>query len=98
VALCNHFKQPVDKQIFFPGFDQTIKIFTDVIWWVGKDQIDTFGGDLFKFGKRITVNNGLSLLPNRVGSHPVLMVTPFVTPIKKALPHAEERLLYQASN
>jgi hypothetical protein len=28
-------------------------------------------------------------LPNRVGSHPVLMVTPFVTPIKKALPHAE---------
>ncbi|WP_332834541.1 hypothetical protein [Escherichia coli] len=29
VALCNH-KQPVDKQIFFPGFDQTIKIFTDV--------------------------------------------------------------------
>jgi len=62
VALCNHFKQPVDKQIFFPGFDQTIKIFTDVIWWVGKDQIDTFGGDLFKFGKRITVNNGLSLI------------------------------------
>ena len=44
VALCNHCKQPVDKQIFFPGFDQTIKIFTDVIWWVGKNQIDTFGG------------------------------------------------------
>ena len=34
--------QPVDKQIFFPGFDQTIKIFTDVIRWVGKDQIDAF--------------------------------------------------------
>ncbi len=44
MALCNHFKQPVDKQIFFRGFDQTIKIFTDVIRWVGKDQIDTFGG------------------------------------------------------
>jgi hypothetical protein len=37
-------------------------------------------------------------LPNRVGSHPVLMVTPFVTPIKKALPHAEERLFKQAFN
>jgi len=48
VAVGKLLKKPVDKQIFFPAFDQTIKIFTAVIWRVGKDQIDTFGGDLFK--------------------------------------------------
>lgn len=89
VALCNHFKQPVDKQIFFPGFDQTIKIFTDVIRWVGKDQIYTFGGDLLSSVNASPWMMVFASLPNRVGSHPVLMVTPFVTPIKKALPHAE---------
>ncbi len=54
---------------------------------VGRQRSDRhFRRGSFKFGKRITVNNGLSFITKPGGSHPVLMVTPFVTPIKKALP------------